>query len=78
MKARVNDRVELTVDVSSEFRTAVIPKGTIGTVVEAYEQPREGYAVDVAIPDSTLVGGFRYDNVMLLPEQFSVLPTRPR
>jgi hypothetical protein len=74
MKAHVDDTVELLVDVPSDFSDAVIPKGTVGNVVEAYEIPREGYAVDVAIPDSSLIGGFRYDNLVLLPEQFRVLP----
>jgi hypothetical protein len=73
MKAAVDDRVELLVDVLSDFSDAVIPRGTFGNVVEAYETPREGYAVDVAIPDRTLVGGFRRDNVILQPEQFRVV-----
>ncbi|ALI29831.1 hypothetical protein XA26_60500 [Mycolicibacterium fortuitum] len=32
-------------------------------VIEAYEQPIEGYAVDVNIPDESSLSGFRYDNV---------------
>lgn len=75
MKARVYDKVVLTVDVPSQFRDAVIPKGTAGAVIEAYEKPEEGYAVDVAIPDESLVGGFRYDNLVLTPDQFAVVPT---
>jgi hypothetical protein len=71
-KASVDDVVELVVDVPSEFSDGMIPKGTHGTVVERYEQPREGYSIDLAIPDDTLVGGFRYENVVLLPEQFIV------
>ena len=50
----------------------MIPKGTRGTVVERYEWPKEGYSIDLAIPDDTLVGGFRYENMVLLPEQFTV------
>lgn len=50
----------------------MIPTGTRGTVMERYEQPKEGYSVDLAIADDTLVGGFRYENVVLLPEQFIV------
>lgn len=73
MKAAVDDRVELLVDVPSDFSDVVIPKGTPGSVMEVYDTPREGYAVDVAIPDGSLVGGFRYDNVILRPEQFRVL-----
>jgi hypothetical protein len=71
-KASVEDIVELVVDVPSDFSDGMIPKGTRGTVVERYEQPKEGYSVDLAIPDDTLVGGFRYANVVLLPEQFIV------
>lgn len=71
-KPLLNDAVELLVDVSSDFSTDTIPKGTRGTVVECYEQPTEGYSIDVAIPDSSLVGGFRHENVVLLPHQFFV------
>lgn len=71
-KASVDDIVELAEDVPSDFSAGMIPKGTRGTVVERYEQPKEGYSIDLAIPDDTLVGGFRYENVVLLPEQFSV------
>ncbi|HEX8109674.1 MAG TPA: hypothetical protein VF516_18210 [Kofleriaceae bacterium] len=72
-KASVEDSVELVVEVPSEFRNEMIPRGTRGTVVERYEHPREGYSIDLAIPDSSLVGGFRYENVVLIPEQFVVI-----
>lgn len=72
-KASVEDSVELLVEVQSEFRNEMIPRGTRGTVVERYEHPREGYSIDVAIPDDSLVGGFRYENVVLIPEQFAVI-----
>ena len=71
-KASVDDIVELVVDVLSDFSDGTIPKGTRGTVVERYEQPKEGYSIDLAIPDDTLVDGFRYENVVLSPEQFMV------
>ena len=71
-KASVGDIMELVVDVSGDFSDGVIPKGIRGIVVERYEPPKEGYSVDLAIPDDTLVGGFRYENVVLLPEQFIV------
>jgi hypothetical protein len=71
-KASVDDSVELLVDVPSDFSEGLIPKGTRGTVIERYEQPKEGYSIDVAVPDDSLVGGFRYENVVLMPEQFSV------
>jgi hypothetical protein len=71
-KAALNDIVELLVDVPGDFTDVIIPKGTCGTVVECYEQPEEGYAVDVAIPDDSLAGGVRFENVVLKPEQFEV------
>ena len=58
--------------VQAEFRDRIIPAGTEGTVVECYDNP-EGYAVDLAIPDSRQVGGFMYENVILTPEQFDVI-----
>ena len=71
-KALIDDIVELLEDISSDFSNGVIPRGTRGTVVERYEQPQEGYSIDVAIPDDSLIGGFRYENVVLMPEQFAV------
>lgn len=68
----MGDIVELVVNVPSDFSDGVISKGARGTVVERYEQPKEGYSIDLAIPDDTLVGGFRHENVVLLPEQFVV------
>jgi len=73
MKAGRYDRVRLLVDVSSEFRDEVLARGAEGTVVETFELPREGYAVDFAIPDDRLAGGHRYENVMLAPDQFEVV-----
>lgn len=71
-KAQVDDIVELLVDVSSDFSDGVIPKGTHGTVVECYDHPVEGYSVDLSIADESMVGGFRYENVILTPGQFAV------
>jgi hypothetical protein len=74
MKARVDDTVELLVDVPGlSLRGEVIPKGTQGGVVEAYDEPTEGYAVDVAIPDDSSTTGYRYDNLILYPDQFRVV-----
>ncbi len=72
MKAAINDVVELVEEVQSGFSEYVIPRGTQGTVIECYSDP-EGYAVDVAIPEPRLVGGYRYENVVLRPEQFKVI-----
>ncbi len=46
-------------------------------VIDSYEQPIEGYAVDVNIPDESSLSGFRYDNVILYPDQFDVVPKDP-
>jgi hypothetical protein len=73
MKASVNDQVITLQSVVSDFTNRVIPRGTLGTVVERYEHPTEGYAVDLAVPDDELVGGFRYENIILQPDQFDVV-----
>ncbi|BAU15134.1 hypothetical protein LEP3755_56910 [Leptolyngbya sp. NIES-3755] len=73
MKANVYDLVKTSTQVQSDFKPEItIPTGTIGTVIEYYEQP-EGYAVDLAIPNEQLVGGYEYHNVILLPQQFVVI-----
>lgn len=82
MKVSLYDQIKTLVDVQADFSTHetfdkdnnVIPKGALGTVVECYENP-EGYAVDIAIPDERLVGGFFYQNIILSPDQFEVVST---
>ena len=82
MKVSLYDQIKTLMDVPADFSThetsdnnnRVIPKGTLGTVVECYENP-EGYAVDIAIPDERLVGGFFYTNVILTLDQFEVVST---
>lgn len=73
MKAKIYDEIKTLVDIPVDFGNRVIPKGTLGTIIECYEQPQEGYAVDLAIPDERWVGGFDYENVILFPEQFVVV-----
>lgn len=73
MKASVNNRVITLQPVESDFTNRVIPPGTMGTVMERYEHPTEGYAVDLTIPDDDMVGGVRYENVILRPDQFDVV-----
>lgn len=68
----INHQIELTSDVSAEFSERIIPKGTQGVIVEVYKNP-DYYAVDLAIPNDSLVGGFDYENVMLTPDQFIIL-----
>ncbi|MEM9272435.1 MAG: hypothetical protein AAGA80_05655 [Cyanobacteria bacterium P01_F01_bin.143] len=72
MKANIYDAIITLVDVSTDFGKRIISKGTQGTIVECYENP-EGYAVDLAIPDDKLVGGFDYENVILTPEKFELI-----
>ena len=70
MKANIYDQIKTSVPITADG--VIFLEGTLGTVVESYCNP-EGYAVDLAIPDSQLVGGFRYHNVILFPEQFELL-----
>lgn len=73
MKAKVNDKVKTLVMVEGIPKNRIIPAGSIGVVIEAYESPEaEGYAVDFALPDPSLVGDFAYANAYLEPNQFEV------
>jgi AbrB-like transcriptional regulator len=72
VKPQIYDEVRTLVGIQADFSERDIPKGTVGTIMECYEDP-EGYAVDLAIPDQKLVGGFDYENVILEPNQFEVI-----
>ncbi|MBW4581852.1 MAG: DUF4926 domain-containing protein [Tildeniella nuda ZEHNDER 1965/U140] len=72
MKARIYSQIKTLVDIRVDFSDRIIPIGTVGTIVECYRQP-EGYAVDIAMPNHQLIGGYEYDNVILQPDQFSVM-----
>ena len=72
MNFMVNQRVKTLTDVKSEFRNRIISKGTLGIIIECYENP-EGYAIDLAMPDPSLVGGSDYESVILEPNQFVVM-----
>lgn len=72
MKAGVHDRIRLLVDVSSEIRDRVIPRGTEGAIVESYEQPEE-YAADFPVHDPNVVGERTWENVIVYPDQFEVV-----
>lgn len=72
MKANLYDGIVTLVDISLDLSKRIIPKETLGTIVECYENP-EGYSVDLAIPDSRWVGGYDYENIILVPEQFIVI-----
>lgn len=74
MKAKLYDQIKTLVEIQDDFGSQLIPQNTLGTVVECYENP-EGYAVDVAIPNSNFVGGFEYFNIIVSPEQFVLADT---
>jgi hypothetical protein len=76
MKANRYDPVKTLVELQSEFSDRTIASGTIGTIVECYSAPEEGYAVDLAIPNPAWVGGSAYENIILRPNQFIVI-TQP-
>ncbi|HEY9704437.1 MAG TPA: hypothetical protein V6C58_18455 [Allocoleopsis sp.] len=75
MKAKINDSIQTLIAINAEFSDLIIPKGTIGAVVECYENP-EGYAIDLMIPNPQIIGGFTYENVILSPEQFIVITSQ--
>jgi AbrB-like transcriptional regulator len=77
VKPQIYDEVKTSVSVQADFSERHIPNGTVGTIVECYENP-EGYAVDLAIPDQKLVGGFAYENVILEPNQFEVISSNSK
>lgn len=68
-KIVINTAVRTLADIESDFSDRVVPSESPGTVVECYKNP-EGYAVDLAVPDRNLAGGFAYENVILRPDQF--------
>ncbi len=72
MKPQLDDRIKTLIDISADFSDRVIPKDSLGNIVECYENP-EGYAVDITLPNPRLVGGFEYENVVLTPQQFIVV-----
>ncbi|OCR00342.1 hypothetical protein BCD67_00575 [Oscillatoriales cyanobacterium USR001] len=73
MKAKINDEIRTVTNIQSTWDDRVFPKGMIGIIVECYQSPEEGYAVDLVIPDPTLVGEFDYENIILKSEQFEVI-----
>lgn len=75
MKAKVYDRVTTVVDIP--FGNNLITKGTIGTVIECYQNPKEIYAVDLTILSETGEPGFDYESVILNPDQFAVVSDTP-
>lgn len=78
MKAQVYDRIQTVIEIQIKFPQRSIPQGTIGTIVDCYQYPKESYSVDLTIPDSTMTGGFDYENLILSPEQFIVVNNTPQ
>jgi len=72
MDSWTNSEIETLEDVKSDFSNRVIPCGTRGFIVEAYDNPR-CYAVDLAISAPELVGGVTYENIILFPQQIRIL-----
>ncbi|TVU55157.1 MAG: DUF4926 domain-containing protein [Arthrospira sp. PLM2.Bin9] len=66
MKAKLYDRIETVIEIKAHFGRQIIPKGTVGTVVECYQNPQESYSVDLTM-------GGEYENLILNPEQFMVM-----
>jgi hypothetical protein len=77
VKAQIYAAIRTTVAVTSGFTDERFPPGTYGTVVEHYAEPEEGYAVDLAIPAGQPGAGYRYDNVILRPDEFEVVERIP-
>jgi hypothetical protein len=71
MKAKQNDTIKTLVD--TRCFGVVIPAGSVGTIVECYTDPVEGYSVDIVIADDTLVGGHTFCNATLYPNEFVVV-----
>ncbi|MEH2025574.1 hypothetical protein [Nostoc sp.] len=72
--AKLYDQIKTLVEVQPDFADQMIPKNTLGTIVECYENP-EGYAVDIAIPNQKLIGSYEYVNVILTSDQFVLVNT---
>ena len=72
MKAKLYDEIITLVDIKTNYARSFIPKGTKGSIVECYENP-EVYAVDLGIPDDSLITGYDYENVILFPEQLKII-----
>jgi hypothetical protein len=74
--AEVDDAIRTIVDVPAEFSDRQIPAGSYGNIVEKYDNP-EGYAADVIVSRPELVGGYSFENVILTPDKFEVVPDIP-
>lgn len=72
MKPQLDDKIKTLIDIPADFSDRIIPKESLGIIVECYENP-EGYAVDIALQNLRFVGGFEYENVVLTPQQFIVI-----
>lgn len=73
VQAALYDRVVILEDIPADFSDELVPTGTEGVVVEVFRTPQEGYAIDLQLPADDLVGGPRFENVIVRPGQFKVL-----
>ncbi|MGB7412826.1 MAG: hypothetical protein WA902_01325 [Thermosynechococcaceae cyanobacterium] len=67
-----HQKIETIENIQGEFTHRMIPQGTLGIILESYQNP-ESYAIDLALPDNTLPSGFAYENVVLFSHQFKVV-----
>jgi hypothetical protein len=74
--AEVSNAVRTLVELQAEDSDGTIPLGSYGRIIEKYDTP-EGYAVDLVVSRPELVGGYSFENVILTPDQFEVVPTIP-
>ncbi|MGI0481300.1 hypothetical protein ACN4EE_10960 [Geminocystis sp. CENA526] len=75
MKAKINDSIQTLINITADFSDLIIPKGTVGAIVECYTNP-EAYAIDLTIPNPQVIGGFTYENVILSPQHFRVITSQ--
>ncbi len=66
------DRVVTLEAVPANFSDEVLPAGTEGYIVEVFERPVEGYAIDLKVVEHP-AGEARFESVILRPGQFRVL-----
>jgi hypothetical protein len=73
VKAAPYDRIRLLEDIRTEFRNRLVPRGREGSIIERYEQPREGYLVEFTLTDPRVVGDRTWGTAIVYPDQFEVV-----
>ncbi len=64
MNLFVYQLVEALEDIQSDFSSRIIPKGSVGVIVEIYGNP-EGYAVDFELSHTQEEDNQVYENVIV-------------